>query len=151
MWKRIVLGAIAGATATIPQSAVVWGLRRAGFYRHRPPPEVVSEQVTDPIVDVPRLPRAARWTIKLAEHFGYGAAGGALFALLTALVRPALFAGVLAGLAIWKASYDGWIPALGILPPPDRDERGRTATMLLAHVAYGAALGLTLDRSADRH
>ena len=31
--------------------------------------------------------------------------------------------------------------SLGILPPPERDQPGRPATMLLAHWVYGATLG----------
>jgi hypothetical protein len=41
---------------------------------------------------------------------------------------------------IWLVSYQGWVPALGIMPPASRDRRGRVATMLVAHWVYGAAL-----------
>jgi len=87
--------------------------------------------------------------VKLAEHSGYGAAGGAVHPP-SGLVRPAVFAGQLTGLAVWKGSLGGWIPALGMLPPPDHDERGRTATVLLVHLAYGAAPSLTPYRLADQ-
>lgn len=103
-----------------------------------------------PVLAVNKLPPLVGWAVKLARHFGYGAACGAVYALLIGLVRPAMLAGVLAGLAVWKASYDGWIPTLGIMPPPEQDERGRTTAMVLAHLAYGAALGLMLERITER-
>ena len=42
---------------------------------------------------------------------------------------------------IWLVSYQGWVPALGIMAPASRDRRGRVVTMLAAHWVYGAALG----------
>jgi len=150
MIKRILIGAVAGAAATVPQSAVVWGLKYAGVYRRRPAPEVVAERVTDTVVSLDDVPQPWLTPLKLAEHFGFGAAGGALFGLLTNVIRPTVAAGVLTGLAIWKASYDGWIPALGILPPAEEDETGRQATMVIAHIAYGLALGALVERLASR-
>ncbi len=146
MFKRVLIGALAGALATIPQSAAVWGLRAAGVYRRKPAPEVVAEKVTDAVVGVEKVPDEWMTPVKLAQHVGFGAAGGALFGLLTGVIRPTTVAGVLAGLGIWKASYDGWIPALKIMPPPEEDEEGRQLAMLLAHVAYGLALGILVDR-----
>jgi hypothetical protein len=45
---------------------------------------------------------------------------------------------------VWLGSYAGWIPALDLLPPPDRDRRGRPPSMIVAHWVYGAALGASL-------
>lgn len=41
----------------------------------------------------------------------------------------------------WLVNYGGWIPVLGILPPPHRDRTDRQATMIVAHLVYGAVLG----------
>jgi uncharacterized membrane protein YagU involved in acid resistance len=49
--------------------------------------------------------------------------------------------GALYGLALWLVSYQGWIPALGLLPPPEQDAQGRTMAMIAAHLVYGAMLG----------
>ena len=51
-------------------------------------------------------------------------------------------AGALYATGIWLVSYQGWVPALGIMPAASRDRRGRVATMLAAHWVYGAALGV---------
>lgn len=143
--SRLLLGGIAGVLATLPQSGVVWGMRRAGVYQRRPPPEVIVEDLTSKTGSPPPGP-ARSAPVKLAAHFGFGAAGGAGYGLLTSVVPVHPLTGVLTGLGIWKGSYDGWIPALGIMPPPEEDEQGRVVTMVLAHVAYGLALALVLRR-----
>jgi len=54
---------------------------------------------------------------------------------------------VLAASLVWFVSYQGWVPALGLLPPAHRDRPGRPATMLIAHWVYGATLGACLGRA----
>jgi hypothetical protein len=146
MLRRILAGATAGIIATGPQSAVVWGARAARIYRRRPPPEVVSGTSTNALVQAGVLPAHLERPAMVAEHLGVGAAGGVLFALVSGVIRPAPIAGVLTGLAIWKASYDGWIPALRIMPPPEKDESRRQRTMLIAHVVYGLSLAPAFRR-----
>ncbi|MCU1692974.1 MAG: hypothetical protein JWM64_2065, partial [Frankiales bacterium] len=72
---------------------------------------------------------------------GFGAALGAVAAVLPGR-GPAQ--GVAVALAAYAASYQGWVPALGILPPATDDEPGRPAVMVAAHVVYGAVLGRLL-------
>ena len=50
------------------------------------------------------------------------------------------------GLAIWAPAYQGWVPALDILPPATEDRPERAATMIAVHVVYGAVLGEFEDR-----
>ena len=54
---------------------------------------------------------------------------------------PGWLVGAVYGLGVWAVSYKGWIPALGILPPPERDRPGRPVIMVAAHVVYGLVLG----------
>src|SRR5687768_3494177 len=79
-----------------------------------------------------RPPRAALDPLSLVLHLGFGAAAGALRAALAPRSS-----GVAFGLGVWAASYAGWAPALGLMPPPTRDRPGRPATMIIAHVIYG--------------
>jgi hypothetical protein len=146
MFKRILLGAMAGAAATVPQSAVMWGARRLGYYQSKPPPEQVSEGTLGGLMELDDLSDSQQEALKLAQHFAFGAACGAAFGLATGIIRPTVVAGVIVALAVWKLSYDGWIPALGIMPPPERDEQGRQGALIAAHVAYGLALGMLLDK-----
>ncbi len=81
-------------------------------------------------------------------HFGFGAACGIAMTALwrqspSRTVPPVLF-GVSAGLAVWAVSYQGWVPALGALPPATRDVPRRQATMVLSHVVFGAVVGAFL-------
>jgi hypothetical protein len=46
---------------------------------------------------------------------------------------------------VWFLSYQGWVPALQFMPPASRDDPGRVAAMVVAHLFYGAALGGTLS------
>jgi hypothetical protein len=150
MLDRVLIGAVAGAVATIPQSAAVWGLKSAGVYRRTPPPEKVSREMTEAVLGPDAIP--AQWftPMMIAQHVGFGAAAGAAFGALTGIIRPTVVAGVLVGLAIWKASYDGWIPALRIMPPAGKDEEGRQVALVVAHVAYGLALGAIVDRLTSK-
>lgn len=79
-------------------------------------------------------------------HFGYGAATGALYPLVADHVRaPPVVTGVAFGLGVWAASYLGWIPAVRLLRPATQQPAERNIVMILAHVAWGAALGLTYE------
>ena len=74
--------------------------------------------------------------------------------LLYGLVSPNVSAppaakGVAWGLAVWAGSYAGWLPAAGILPPPHRRPMRRNVNIILAHVAWGALLGLLTSVFAD--
>lgn len=139
--NRMVRGAAAGAVATLAMSAEMLAAQRLGSMG-RQPPEAIAAQVTgDP-------DSAATRVLAAAAHLAFGAGGGALYALLAAR-RPGPVSGTAFGLGVWTASYAGWVPALGILPPPDRDRPGRPTAMILAHVVYGAALGGLVRRGTS--
>jgi hypothetical protein len=129
-----------GAVATVAMSAVMVTGDRLGLMSEQPPTVVTRSALRD--AGVERSAAAASLIAPIA-HVGFGAFGGLLYALLRRLVprAPGGVLGVAFGLAVWAVSYWGWIPALGILPPPESDERGRPAVMVAAHVVYGLVLG----------
>jgi hypothetical protein len=143
-------GGLAGAAATLAMSGVIWGLKHAGLYSSRTAPETVAEQTMDRLVPKESIPRGWRKALTGVEHLGFGSAGGVLYRLLAHVVPASLASGVLFGLALWFVSYKGWVPAADIMPPPEHDERGRAATMIAAHVVYGATLGLATRRAGQR-
>jgi len=143
-------GAGAGALATVAMSAEMLAAQRLGVMGEQPPERIAedaAEEVTGSQPD-----EGTTDVLASVAHFAFGAAGGAGYALI--LGRSARSAGpvtgIVFGLLVWAASYAGWIPALGILPPPDRDRPGRQVAMVLAHVIYGSVLGALVGRSARR-
>jgi hypothetical protein len=144
--KSLLAGAAAGGLATVAMSAVMVGAKRAGITGELPP-ERITRRAIEAVVDEAPSDEQENAAAAVA-HLGFGAVAGALFAILMLWSggerRPtpiAASAGVLYATGIWVVSYQGWVPGLGIMPPASRDRRGRVATMLVAHLVYGAALG----------
>jgi uncharacterized membrane protein YagU involved in acid resistance len=134
--KQIATGAVAGLVATAAMTAVMTSLFRMLPRRDRyplPPVEIVSRLIG----------RRASPAVSLLAHFAYGALTGALWGRLR---TARLAAGAAYGLAVWGASYLGWLPALGILKPATRHPPARNALMLLAHLAWGATLAAATRR-----
>jgi len=129
-----VRGAASGLVATAAMSVFLIGAQRAGLLGKQPPLIIVESMA-------PELPEEESRPTSVAAHVGYGVAGGVMYRLLTRLVPGGTASGVAFGLGVWAASYEGWLPALGILPPAHRDRPGRRWTMVVAHVIYGATLG----------
>ena len=100
-------------------------------------------------------PRRAKDALGALAHLAFGAAAGSVFEGLhrgrtprRGLGGPLL--GAAFGAGVWLVSYAGWVPALGILPPPHRDRADRQAFMLIAHLVYGSVLGALADWRAPR-
>ena len=139
-------GFAAGALATVGMSAVMFAARRAGLLGRMPP-----ERITSHVLDRFRISRSRESQDLLAAilHIGFGGAAGAVFGVARRRVPvpgPGVLQGVVFGTAVWAVSYLGWVPALGIMPPPSRDRPGRPETMVAAHWLYGALLALLTDR-----
>jgi uncharacterized membrane protein YagU involved in acid resistance len=121
-------------------SSLMVGAKRAGFVGEMPP-----EKITAAMLQRAGIDRSGDQQDALAAvlHFGFGAAAGAAFGVIAP--KPLVVrvpAGMAYGAAIWGVSYMGWVPALGIMPPADRDRRDRQAVMLAAHLVYGTALAV---------
>ena len=140
--ERSARGAAAGALATVPMSAVMLGAQRIGALGEQPP-EKISRRA---LAAANREPTTTAEKATAATlHFAFGAAAGALYGMFADerdAWPTAAAKGVGFGLALYAVSYAGWLPALGLMPPPQRDREDRQASMALAHVVYGAALGL---------
>ncbi len=138
---RTVAGGIgASAVATLAMSGLMLGAQRAGLMRKQPP-----EKITERFLDELHVQRSesAENAWSTIAHFGFGTACGGLFGALRGRLLRAhpVNEGILFGTLVWAGSYCGWIPTLGIMPPPTRDRPGRSITMLAAHIVFGAVLG----------
>jgi hypothetical protein len=140
--SRLLLGGIAGFAATLAMTAAMRRLHRRLPAKEKyplTPREIVDStaaQIATP------LPDGAAKDITTAAHFAYGAAMGALIATLNP--DPGKRTGTAAGIAVWLASYMGWIPAVGILEPATRHPPRRNALMIAAHGVWGYATAAAL-------
>ena len=144
-------GAAHGAVATAEMSAVMLIGQRLGWMDDHPP-ETLTKEALRRADALEERSKATVASLAVANHFAFGAAGGALFALLRrhrAPSAPRLPMGIALGLGVWATSYRGWIPALDMLPPGQRRGRAGSAVMIPAHAVYGATLGASAERSAE--
>ncbi|MDH2430359.1 DUF6789 family protein [Sphaerisporangium sp. TRM90804] len=141
MIRDLKRGAAGGVVATACMSALMIAGDRAGLMRDQPPKRIMRAFLPGH----KRRPKPGEGMLGAIAHFAFGAAAGALFAVVVdgRRARPQL--GAVYGMAIWAASYQGWVPAMGILPPAHRDRPGRQAVMAAAHVVYGTTLVMTLN------
>ena len=140
--------AASGAVATAAMSAVMIAGDRIGLLGEPPPTTVTRAALRE--AGVQRPSDAAGMVAPLA-HLWFGAQGGVAFGMIRRFVPgiPGAILGVLFGLGIYCVSYKGWIPALGILPPPEDDRPGRPAVMIAAHIGYGLTLGWLIRPRTD--
>jgi hypothetical protein len=137
-------GITSGALATLPMTAVMLAAQKLGLLGTLPPAKITDDLLARGGVPATRPQRKALTTL---AHVAFGAGCGALYSVLRpGQPSPARAAaeGVVFATAVWGASYAGWIPALGILPPPDDDRTDRQITMVVAHWIFGAVLGIVV-------
>lgn len=138
--RAAAVGAGSGVAATIVMTGVLLAARRAGLV-DQPAPEVVTTGALQELCIDDDVRPPARTGLVAVGHLGYGALMGALYAAIgPRLAWPPVARGLTYGLALWGVGYAGWIPALGLLPPPERQGTGRNIEAISGHLAYGACL-----------
>ena len=138
--QRVGIGAVGGFIATGVMDLFLTELRRLGALHTYPP-----EEITGRALETAGVPHdeGERKALTAVAHYAFGATAGAAFGLVPVpRKQPAVMvAGVLYGLAIWLVSYAGWIPKLGLRPPPSDDPPASQASIAAGHAVYGAVLG----------
>jgi hypothetical protein len=134
--KEVLHAAGRGAVAAMAMTGMRALTVNLGIVDQTPPQAIFKQKAHGLMALVPRKKRRA--AIELF-HWGYGAGGGAAFALLPDGVRRQPWAGPVYGLAIWLGFELGLAPALGLsqskqLRPVDR------AGLAADHVLYGLVL-----------
>ena len=143
-------GALGGLVATTAMSAFMLAARGLGLLGE-PPPKKIGAAALDRIGLRRRSEETENATAVLL-HYGFGVGAGALFGMLHGALRRlglpigAPLHGIDFGTLVWLVSYAGWVPAFGIMPPPERDRPGRPVVMVLAHWIYGSILGAVVGR-----
>jgi hypothetical protein len=142
---RLVRGAVAGTAATAPMTYVLRTIHRRlpPHERYALPPEELPATLAVRAGAPPAVHSEIRERAWLPAHYAYGAAAGTLYAAL--VPRPTAANGLAFGLALWAASYLGWVPALG-LPQGAPDEPPRRNGMMIAgHLVWGLAAARALQ------
>lgn len=140
--SRLVIGAIAGFVGTMAMTMAMRRLHRRLPAKERyplTPREIVdsgAKQVGAP------LPSEAAKDVTAAAHFAYGAATGAILAAMNP--DPKKKTGAAFGVAVWLASYMGWIPAVGNLKPATQHPPRRNLLMIGVHLVWGAATAVCI-------
>ena len=134
--KEVLHAAGRGAVAAMAMTGMRVLTVNLGIVKQTPPQAILKQKARGLMALVPRKKRRA--AVELF-HWGYGAGGGAAFALLPDGVRRQPWAGPVYGLAIWLSFELGIAPALGLsqskqMRPVDR------AGLAADHLLYGLVL-----------
>jgi hypothetical protein len=145
--NRLMLGAAAGAAATVPMTLVMESLHESlpGEPARPLPPREITESMAAKAGVRHEVREDEMQVLTLAGHFGYGALCGALFGLMAPKNLPAAVAcGMGFGLTVWAGSYLGWLPALNIRHDARNDPPARNGLMIAAHLTWGAVAGAVM-------
>ena len=135
--SRLLIGGIAGFVGTMAMTAAMRRLHRRLPEEERyplTPREIIDSGSKQ--VGIPLAGEVAK-DVATAAHFAYGAAMGAMIAAMNP--DPKKRTGAAAGVAVWLASYMGWIPAVGTLEPATKHPARRNLLMIGVHLVWGAA------------
>lgn len=134
--ERIAHAGLRGGIAAMAMTGMRVLTVELGLVEEPPPQAIFRQRARGPLRLVPRKRRRA--AIELA-HWGYGAAGGAIFGALPNRVRNRAWAGPLYGAAVWAGFEAGLAPLLGL----DQAKRKRPverAALAADHLLYGFVL-----------
>lgn len=140
-------GAAGGVAGTVVFTAFMWGAQRLGLLGEMPP-TTLTRRTVEALTGV-RPPRPALRVLTTIGHFAYGAGTGALFGFAvrslaargSSRAHTATLAGAGFGALVYAVSYMGWVPAVGLMPPPHRDRPARPLVTFLGHLLFGGVLG----------
>lgn len=131
-----------GAVAAMAMSGMRTFTHAVGLVGETPPRAIARQKARGLLRHVPRKRREA--VIELA-HWGYGAAGGAVFGALPDGVRRAPWAGPAYGLMVWLSFELGVAPLLGLSQAKQPRPVERLA-FAADHLLYGFVLSETRRR-----
>jgi hypothetical protein len=132
----VVHAGLRGAIAAMAMTGMRAFTVDLGIVEETPPQAVLKQKARGLIRQVPKKRRRA--AIELA-HWGYGAGGGALFALLPDGLRRQPWAGPVYGLGVWLGFEVGLAPVLGLSQAKKLRAAERLA-LAADHLLYGLVL-----------
>jgi hypothetical protein len=153
--KRTCLGAAGGFLGTVAVQALMaagkkWAPQTLPPVRQEPGEFMVdqAEKVLPPVAR-DHVPKPVENAAAAGLGVGYGVAFGALYGALRPRGGNAFVDGALLGLGCWAAGYLGWLPALGLMPPINRQTAPEVAGPVVDHLAYGMVTVAAFDWLRD--
>jgi uncharacterized membrane protein YagU involved in acid resistance len=151
-------GGLTGLVATAPMTAAMLLMHRMlpPHEREALPPRQITMQVARKARVAHDLDRGERKAATLAAHYSFGTAMGTVYGLVCSQgLRPGVSTGMMYGLCVWAGNYLGMLPGLGLLSPATKHPPRRTLLMVVAHLVWGAVVGLLMlglnsDKEAKR-
>ncbi len=150
--NRFAASAISGFAATAPMTGAMNLMHRWLPVHERYPlhPHIISMRLAKAAGVHGKMGRRQRHALTLLNHYAYGTFAGSVFGLIAPRERgPAVAVGIGYGLFVWAGSYLGLLPALGILQPATKHPARRNALMILAHLVWGASVGVLVSVLPD--
>jgi uncharacterized membrane protein YagU involved in acid resistance len=148
--ESILKGAVAGFIATLPMTIVMLALHRQlppGERYSLPPWQITRRLLRRTGAKKHVQDEEEENTVALVNHFGFGAAAGALYGLATSMFSiPSIWGGLVFGIIVWASSYLGWLPAARLFPPATEESPRRNLLMIAAHLVWGSILALVIRR-----
>jgi hypothetical protein len=141
--RRALLGFALGALATVPMTGVFLLARRVALLDEVPPHKAIRSLA-------PRVPEPRLSVVSGFSHLLVGAIAGIVYGALCPRQLRGALSGAGFGAAVWVVGYEAVMPLATEIPPAHRDVRRRAATIFVAHLVYGATLGVSL-RNAGGH
>lgn len=143
-------GLFAGITGTVAMTLALRRVLPRLLPRPARPdflPELVVGGMERKLMGRRRLDRHTRRVATMPAHYAYGAGAGLGYGLLRAGAAgaPPALLGTAWGLALWAASYQGWLPAAGIIPATTDRPRPQRVAPIAAHVVYGLATAYAFE------
>lgn len=134
--ERVAHAALRGSIAAMAMSGMRVLTTELGLVEEPPPQAIFRQRARGLLRLVPRGRRRA--AIELA-HWGYGAGGGAAFALLPRELRDRPWAGPVYGLAVWLGFEAALAPLLG-LEQAQKPRPVERVALAFDHLLYGLVL-----------
>jgi hypothetical protein len=153
MIQQVVQGGIAGLVATAPMT---WTMRAGERlvpwpWHGRLPPRQITDRILDEAGVKRKLGEDERKAAATLAHYAFGASAGGLLGAVAPQLRPVPgpITGVAVGMAVWAASYLGWLPAMGIRRSATDEPSGRNIQMVAAHLVWGCVAGALIDQISN--
>ena len=139
--KLLARGTLAGLVGTALMTAAMLPSKQVSMSPGKVAPRQITENLLNRLGVRRHLSRPAFEASWVALHFAYGTVSGVASALGQRAIgreRP-LLAGPVFGTVLWAAGYCGWLPLVGLYPPPTRLPKRQVGAELIAtHLVYGA-------------